>query len=236
MRQLLNIDNNAKTIKGQKLGFLTGVLYLAPADLSGHNVCPFASDGCKAACLNTAGRGGMKMAQDSRVRKTQDFFDKRAEFMNQLAKDIGTLKRKAARMKLQPVVRLNGTSDLPWEAYSVGEHANLFEAFPEVQFYDYTKVPKRAGLFAADKLPPNYHLTFSLAEDNDSAAGSALSLGVSVSVVFKGTLPVDYSVDGVSAPVVNGDEHDARFTERGVIVGLTAKGKAKKDTSGFVRS
>ena len=133
----------------------------------------------------------------------------------------------AGRQGLEPAFRLNGTSDLSWEKYEVpGTGKNIFECFPEVQFYDYTKVlgRKTAGI-------KNYHLTFSRAESNEMDARLAASSGMNVAVVFKKDLPATY----FGKKVINGDDTDLRFLdEANVIVGLKAKGKAKKDTSGFV--
>ncbi len=251
MAMLLNIDNNAKTIKGQKVGVMTGVLYLAPSTLSGRNVCPMASKGCIAACLNTAGRGGMNITQAARIKKTNYLHDDRRAFMEQLVKDIKSLQRRAAKRDLTPAVRLNGTSDLPWEKYGVTidgvRYASLMAAFSGVQFYDYTKIPKRAKAYASGHTiggrawPSNYHITFSLSEINESVAADVLRAGASVAVVFGGDLPMDYMLRSEAtgwerAAVVNGDEHDVRFRDRGVIVGLKAKGRARHDASGFVRS
>ena len=237
---LLNIDKNAKTIKGQKIGVMTGVLYLAPSTLSGRNVCPAASAGCIAACLNTAGRGGMTCTQTSRIKKTHRFHDDRSAFVTELADNIVTLRRRATNKGLQPAVRLNGTSDLPWEKYPVVidgvRHASLMHAFPDVQFYDYTKIKARAIKYADGKLPGNYHLTFSLSETNERQASDVLGRGVNVAVVFGAELPSDYSLGAVNAAVVNGDLSDVRFREDGLIVGLKAKGKARHDVSGFVRN
>ena len=237
MAKLLNVDNNAKTVKGQKRGYLTGVLYLAPSDLSGRNVCPMASPGCIAACLNTAGHGAFNNVQQARINKTRALFEDRDAFLAQLHKEIGALIRKAARDGLTPTVRLNGTSDLPWEAYKL-DGKSLFEHFPDVQFYDYTKIPKRAKLWAAGKMPANYHLTFSRSEINDADARACLKAGANVAVVFRPKLPATFG----NAPVIDGDADDLRFmpqgmetiAHRGVVVGLKAKGRARKENSGFV--
>ena len=149
---------NAKTVKGRKKGFQTYILHLAPADVSGHNTCPKATAGCKAACLNLAGRGGMfkdggtNTIQQARIRKTREFFADRDAFMNQLYDDIHLAVRQCDKKGMTPCVRLNGTSDLSWEKYPVMGHKNIFKAFPNVQFYDYTKV---LGRKIADL--PNYH-------------------------------------------------------------------------------
>jgi hypothetical protein len=137
-------------------------------------------------------------------------------------------------------VRLNGTSDLRWERFPIGPHANIFAMFPDVTFYDYTKHPPRKRDVADI---PNYSLTFSLAESNDVHAAQALEAGTNVAVVFdtrkSADLPEWYAIDGVIARVIDGDATDLRFLDpresRGVIVGLRAKGRAKKDTTGFVR-
>jgi hypothetical protein len=235
---LLSINADAKTIKGNAMGYLTGVLYLAPYNLSGRQVCPKASAGCAAACLNTAGRGVYSNVQDSRIAKTNRFFANRRQFMADLVKDVEALIRKAAREGMIPVVRLNGTSDIPFEKFPVERdgvtYPSIMEAFSDVAFYDYTAI---LGRKKAIKLP-NYHLTFSLKEDNDVEAIEALRQGYNVSVVMnikrKEAKP---NVWG-GYPVIDGDETDLRFLDPngGHIVALFAKGKAAKDTSGFVRS
>jgi hypothetical protein len=146
-KKLLAIDTNAKTVKGQKIGFMTGILYLAPEKLSGYQVCPMASAGCKAACLNTAGRGSFSNVQKSRIAKTKWYFEDRETFMAQLVKDVSALVRKAERDGFTPLVRLNGTSDIPWErvpvkpvvgsTYAMRYGAtvpNIMALFPDVQF------------------------------------------------------------------------------------------------------
>jgi hypothetical protein len=223
---------NPKLLKGQKQGYLSSVLHLAPADLSGKNTCPKATAGCKAACLNTAGRGGIfkkgestNVIQQARIRKTKAFFADRQSFMNELVLEIAKTITKAEKQGLIPVFRLNGTSDIAWEKYEVISGKNIFQMFPEVQFYDYTKILGRKVSHI-----PNYHLTFSKADGNDMDVRLAASNGMNIAAVFK-ELPEKY----IGRPVINGDDTDLRFLDpKGVIVGLKAKGKAKKDTSGFV--
>jgi hypothetical protein len=211
---------NFKTTKGEKLGVLTGILYLAPAKISGYEVCPRRSPGCTSACLFTAGMGAFSNVQQARINKTKWYFEDRPSFMEQLRKDIIALEKKAKKLGMKPAVRLNGTSDLDWTL------TGIIEEFPHITFYDYTKVLKRLK----KEIPKNYHITFSKSEINEMDARWALNLGFNVAVVFK-KLPETY----LARPVVNGDETDTRFLdEKGVIVGLTAKGKAKKDLSGFV--
>jgi hypothetical protein len=223
---------NPKIQKGTKLGYLSFILHLAPADLSGHNTCPKATAGCKAACLNTAGRGGMfkkgentNMIQKARIRKTLAFFNDREQFMKDLAKDIRKGIKQATKLGLTPVFRLNGTSDLSFEKYEVEGAKNIFALFPDVQFYDYTKV---LGRKVADIA--NYHLTFSAADGNDADVNKAIAQGMNVTVVFD-KIPATYK----GKEVFNADETDLRFLDpKGVVLGLKAKGRAKKDTTGFV--
>lgn len=231
--KLLNIDKNAKTVKGQSAGYLTGILYLAPARLSGYEVCPMATDGCRAACLNTAGRGRFSTIQNARIRKTKWFFEDHKAFMDQLAMEIKALLRKADKMGLSPAVRLNGTSDIPWEYQSVMGYSNLMEMFPEVTFYDYTKRYNRKNL------PNNYSLTFSLAENNHEEAFAAAENGMNVAIVFRDKSFLKHShmkIWGKTFNLVDGDKNDLRFLDQSnSIVALYAKGAAKKDISGFVR-
>ena len=240
MNKLLTIDGNPKVMKGNKLGYLTAILHLAPASLSGFNLCPHSTEGCRAACLNTAGRGGMfpeggtNTIQEARKRKSRDFKLNEDGFMRQLVKEVKAFVAKAERKGVVPCVRLNGTSDIQWEHVKV-DGKSMMEHFPTVQFYDYTKFPSRPSI------PANYHLTFSLAEDNDAKACIALTRGVNVAVVFKVArskpLPATFTIGGATFPVINGDETDLRFLDaKGSIVGLRAKGRARKDTTGFVRT
>ncbi len=225
--KLLNVGN-PKTAKGESMGYLTGILHMAPVKLSGYQVCPKASAGCAAACLNTAGRGRFDNIQNARIRKTRWFFEDRAGFLEQLRKDILALIRKADREGLKPAVRLNGTSDLPWEKFID------MEDYPGVQFYDYTKIASRAVKWARGDMPSNYHLTFSKAEDNDAEVAKVIEAGGNIAAVFntkkKDSLPGEYR----GAPVHDADKTDLRFLDPRGVAGLRAKGDAKKDTSGFV--
>jgi len=207
-----------------KYGFLTGILYLAPYKLSGKNVCPAASLGCRLSCLNTAGRGQMGVVQKARLRKTKMFFQDRNKFLSQLKTEIEILSRRAANKNMKLAIRLNGTSDLPFERYLI-DGKNLMDHFPKVKFYDYTKLENRIN----DQLPGNYHLTFSRSETNEAVIDQVIEKAP-VSVVFKNKLPRLYN----GYKVINGDLHDTRFkNQSGVIIGLIAKGKARKDTTGF---
>ena len=243
--KLLSVGN-PKTLKGMKEGYNTFILHLAPASLSGYNTCPKATEGCKTACLNTAGRGGMfkkgestNVIQKARIRKTKMFYENRNEFFNLLVKDITLAIKQSEKKGLIPVFRLNGTSDISFEKYGFTiaydgytiDYANIFERFPNVQFYDYTKVLGRK--VANIK---NYSLTFSAADGNDNDVMKAIAQGYNIATVFgiKKTLPMPEYYNGL--PVFNGDESDLRFLDpKGVVVGLYAKGKAKKDETGFVK-
>jgi hypothetical protein len=235
---LLTVNNDAKTSKGTKKGYLTGILYLAPHKLSGANLCPDATPGCIATCLNTAGRGQMSMIQDSRIRKTLRFRNDRLSFMQDLIADVIKLKRKASKLGMIPLVRLNGTSDIPWENVAVVPGAcneSLMYMFGNTQFYDYTKSPTRMAKYQMGKLPANYHLTFSRSECNELVCETVLSLGGDVAVVFstKRGQPLPLTWNGYR--VIDGDIDDTRHMDpKGVVVGLRAKGKASHDLSGFV--
>jgi hypothetical protein len=233
MAKLLN-NGNAKTSKGEKLGWITYGLHLAPFNLSGKNVCSHASKGCAAACLNTAGRGAMSNVQSARIAKTQKFFADKEAFTWQLAKEIGNAVKLATKKGMKPCFRLNLTSDLPWENIKVESHAkklSLMEMFPNVQFYDYTKNFKRMLSFLKGEMPKNYHLTFSRSECNDDKVSIVKELGGNIAAVFRNELPKAWK----SVEVIDGDETDLRFLDgANKIVGLVEKGLAKKDKSGFV--
>ena len=235
LKLLSNPSDNPKVKKNLGIGVLTSPLHLAPYNLSGYQVCPKASQGCAAACLHTAGNPAFMEAKNKgRIRKTKMFFEDRLNFMSTLIGDIEKLQTYATLMGYPLGIRLNATSDFPYENLKVTHkgvsYANLFEIFPSVQFYDYGAVVKRM----LKPLPKNYHLTFSRKEDNHADCLKALEAGVNVAVVFRKKLPDTY----LGSPVINGDLHDYRPLDgkhkRGVIVGLKAKGLGRSDTSGFV--
>jgi hypothetical protein len=226
MKNLLSVSIDAKTIKGQKYGYLTGILYLAPAEVSGFNTCPMASDICKKVCIYTTGRGRFTNVQQARINKTISYFNEREKFIQTLDKDISKLKTKAKKLGLVAAVRLNGTSDLLGNDY-----LDLIRKHSEIKFYDYTKVSKRFNM----NLPNNYSLTFSRSESNESEALRLLEQGNNVAVVFQTRENDELPILWNGFPVINGDESDLRFLDaKGVVVGLKAKGSAKKDLSGFV--
>lgn len=234
-KTLLGFNTNAKTVKGEKIGYFTGILYLAPSDISGYQVCPMAKlAACESACLYTAGRGAFNSIQQARIAKTKSFFEDRENFMLNLVKDIESGKRKAAKLGQELLIRLNGTSDIKWENVSFTDfdgtvYPNLMTRFPDVQFYDYTKIANRRDL------PKNYDLTFSYSnvvtfqKFNDIA----ISQNMRLAAVFRYEKDIPAEFKGM--PVIGGDNSDVRHIEpAGHVVALYAKGKAIKDKTGFV--
>jgi len=223
---------NAKIVKGEKLGYMTKGIHLAPANLSGYEACQWRSKGCTMACLNTAGRGQMNSVQDSRIAKTKLFFEQKLAFMEKLGREIASGIRSAKKKAMTAVFRPNLTSDLTWENIEDEQGLTLMQKFPETQFYDYTKSFSRMAKFLNGELPSNYHLTFSRSEHNWSLVSMVLEMGGNVAVVFRDQLPKTWK----GYEVVNGDENDLRFLDKqGVVVGLIEKGLAKKDETGFVQ-
>jgi len=222
--KLLAVGTNAKTVKGDKSSeYLTAIMYLSPHkdNDKGVNLCPKASSGCVKSCLFTAGRGRFNSVSSARRRKSEFFISDRQGFVSQLHKELDNFVKLCERRGKKPAVRLNGTSDILWERYID------MNKYPKVQFYDYTKFPSRP------KTASNYHITYSRKEtDDDATVKQVMTNGLNVAVVFANkALPESY----LGFPVVDGDKTDLRFLDaKGVIVGLAAKGDAKKDTSGFV--
>lgn len=237
-------ESNPKVAKNGKLGVLSSPLHLAPFDISGFQVCPQASAGCAAACLHTAGNPAYMSGKDaSRKDKTRAYFKHRDAFMALLTFELQALVKKAHKLEMEPAARLNATSDLPWEVRKItldGVDIKLMDAFPTVQFYDYTKITKRAIAHAEGRMPTNYHLTFSKTEDNDNDVARVLSAGGNVAAVFApSALNITLAAGGMAwmgrnVSVIDGDETDYRPKDpAGVIVALKAKGDARSDTSGF---
>ena len=225
---LLNYYSQTKMAKGEKFGYKTAILHLAPFNLSGKNVCPKASEECVAACLNTSGRGQMSSVQKARLDKTNLFWTNKNAFLWQLSREIEQLKKRAARQGFKFAVRLNGTSDLAWHRMKVDGGGTLHELHPDVQFYEYTKV-----LNYLNHDHKNLHVTFSDSGRNNADIVAAIRSGHNVAVVFKDKLPKKY----LNKRVINGDEHDLRFKDpRGVIVGLVAKGLGRNINNKFIKA
>ena len=212
---------NSKTIKGEKKGWITFIMYLAPhkQNSKGKNICAKASEGCAAACLYNSGFGGMyNSVQQARINKTDYFLNETQAFLQQLDKEVAKLVKKHKDDNI--CFRINGTSDLPFENFKIREGKNIMELYPEVQFYDYTKIASRFH----KELPANYHLTFSRSESNDDEVDEVLAAGGNVAVVFD-ELPETYK----GYKVINGDLSDLRFQdEKNVIVGLKYKNNTGK--------
>lgn len=218
---------NAKLAKSTTESY---ILYMAPAALNckGINLCPASTAGCRAACLYTAGRGAMSNVHQARLRKANWFVTDQAGFIKQLISELHYLNKRAIKTGKRIAIRLNGTTDIDWENL-----VNL-SSFPQIQFYDYTKRLGRAIQYGNGWTISNYHLTYSASEvTSQNTIDKLIRAGVNVAVVFSGKqLPDNY--EGIR--VISGDSSDERWLDpKGVIVGLIAKGRAKKDQSGFVR-
>ena len=223
-------ESSAKTIKGQKIGYLTGIVYLVPDS----KLCPFAiMAGCFDGCLKSAGRGAFNSVQKARAEKTGFFQENQRAFMLSLCADVWSLARKADRLALIPLVRPNGTSDIPFENILI-DGKTIFQIFANVQFYDYTKHPSRN---LDGKTAGNYDLTYSFSAITPkpiSIKGLINPANRRAAVVFykRSEIPDTYR----GWKVIDGDDTDVRHIEPvNVVVALYAKGKAKQDTSGFVQ-
>ena len=220
-------STNAKTSKNPET---TYILYLAPYTQNSKkiNICPKASKGCAASCLFSAGRGAFSNVIQSRVNKTEYYLHDKEKFILQLAGELVKINKKASKETNQTLIRLNGTSDLDF-VYLLKKYANFdISNYNNLHFYDYTKILGKVKKYIDHK---NYTLTFSRAEDNEAETIQALKIGSNVSAVFSGDLPKTYK----GFTVVDGDKTDSEMLAfKGLILGLKAKGKARKDTSGFV--
>jgi hypothetical protein len=218
---------NTKTAKND---LETYILYMAPANqVTGLNLCPFASTGCKASCLYSAGRGRFSNVQESRINKSKFWGYDRSNFYIQLANELLNIHDKAVKQNKQIAIRLNGTSDI--------DHLDLLKRYSGIDiletfydnllFYDYTKNFNHVKKY----LGTTYKITFSRSEINENDAYLTLKNGGNVAIVFADQLPEYWN----GFPVINGDETDLRYFDPvNVVVGLKAKGDAKKDQSGFV--
>ncbi|WP_353209770.1 hypothetical protein [Sphingorhabdus sp.] len=236
-KKLLGIGTNTKTIKGEKYGIKTAILYLMPAMGSGVQMCAMAKiAGCEGPCLFTSGRGAMSNVMLSRLRKTLYFNQYREQFMLQLQNELIRERSKAKRRGYKLIVRLNGTSDIRWENVNIGyAYANIMQALPDIQFYDYTKLANRKHI------PANYDLTFSYSGVPAYApfAAKAVANGERIAVVFRDRAIINAMLANgdtfLGLPVVDGEDTDIRHLDsRGAVVALYAKGKARRDQSGFV--
>lgn len=245
-KRFFSLDS-AKAIKAQKYGYLNAINYMAPYRSAGvGDLCGNASPACIKLCLGWySGQASMVKAAEietainsvrsSRITKAKMFMHDRAAFLAEMMQAIARAQVTARNKGLKLCVRLNGATDLPWEAFKDQFGYNVFQKFPTIQFVDYTKSKKRMLAFCAGKLPPNYHLTFSRSETNEADCREILVAGGNVAVVFAGQKPTKY----LGRPVLDGDLHDLRHIDdragMGFVIGLSPKGnRAKRDTSGFV--
>ena len=227
---MLGINADTKTVKGVKMGFLTGIMYLSPSALT----CPTAANaGCLNDCLYTAGRGGFNNVQAARENKTRLFYELRDIAMVALHDSIRKLVVKAKNKDLIPVVRLNGTSDIDWSSIKL-DGKTLFEHYPDVQFYDYTKRPNVAR--KANDID-NYHVTVSYTSASEfiPVMDKFIAMDNNIAVVFQGVQPDTF----LGLEVIDGDESDLRFLDSKkhksrVVVGLKAKGKARKSEASWL--
>lgn len=240
--QLPFLGTSHKIEAGESVGILTRVLYMQPARESGREACAGRSKGCTASCLaEGVGQMSITNARRARRRRHASFYADRARFLADLAIEIARHERTAAKQGKVPAIRLNGTTDLPFHrmpvTYNGKRYASLHSAFPSVHFYEYTKLPLRV----AGAIPPNLSLTFSVSErpDADAYAAEYLKAGYGAAIVMaikRHNPPALWAIGGIITNVIDGDAHDARFLDpAGVVVALAAKGKAKRDTTGFVR-
>lgn len=231
-------DSNTKLRKSNKSGkgYTTIGLSLSPAKESGYEVCPSRSPGCTQGCIFTSGRGQANIVKQARIAKTRLFFQDRPTFQDMLVKELTMWERRAAKKDSLLACRLNVFSDILWEKV----WPELFDMFPNIQFYDYTKHLQRALTYSYSRMsgdnsfPRNYYLTFSRSEINSNGIEQLFDLDspMNIAVVFDSKALPDY---WERRKVINGDETDLRFLDpSGTIVGLYAKGKGKKDDSNFI--
>lgn len=216
------LSKSTKTEKALAEGSLNTILFLQPGPL-----CPKATPGCLIGCLGTAGLLALPDSRKARVRRYRFLIAEPQAFVEKLSHELTLFERRAIKAGLEPVARLDGLSDLDWSP--------IYELHPGIRFVEYTKRPDKMHSFLAGESPRNLHLTFSRSERNESECLDVLRAGGNVTVVFstrKGdALPSTWN--GYS--VIDGDTHDLRHRDpRGVVVGLRAKGKARKDSTGFV--
>jgi hypothetical protein len=221
-----NVNHSRKMAKGKTFDVMTYSVYLASSDSSGYNVCPMANVFCKNACLNYSGHGRYNRTQKARIRKTRLFFENRDLFMKILFHEIAYFKKRAAKKGLSFAVRFNATSDINLKQLKL-DGLNVLEQFPDIQFYDYTKVYKY--LFLANEYE-NLDMTFSYSGENWNECENALQNGFRVSAIFEKELPETFK----GYPVIDGDQYDMRyFDPNDVIVGLRVKKVSSKELNQF---
>jgi phage gpG-like protein len=220
--------------------FLSAILYLLQENLSGVQMCPWATDSCREVCLGTnSGHAAMvekgsqtNVVQVARLKRTLLFANHRETFLKSLRKELDSMVKKAFKKGVHPAFRFNGTSDFPFEVLGI------MEEYQAIQFYDYTKSKNRMMKFLQGKMPRNYHLTFSYTPENEDDAREVLAAGGNVAVVFNEKtkkikkvrqIPSFVGKSFLGNEVIDGDIHDLRFDDPqgGYVVGLTRKGNQK---------
>lgn len=232
------VNVSAKMIKNLKVSNnMTYAIYLAPAMVSGYNVCPNSTPECRLGCLATSGRAGMDilsgkgMVERARIKKTKLFHEENIFFMKWLIAELTLAKAKAKRKGFDFSVRLNATSDIDWQSENLNGK-NIFELFPDVNFYDYTKNPTKF----IDK-PENYHLTFSYSGHNVAMCEKLLNKGFNVATVFNVKRESDLPKTFMGYKVINGDLTDFRPNDgKGIIVGLKWKQIANKANNEAIKN
>jgi len=230
MTKLYGTSTKIEKSNKSDYGYYTLAQYLSPASESGWQLCPFRSPACEAECLgHSSGLMVMDNAKRARIARTALFMTDRKAYAAQAIKELTALERKCAKLGVKAAARPNADSDITWENVRF-DGQTLMELFPNIQFYDYTKWPSKFR--PASRLPANYHLTFSRSENTTlDDIQAEFDAGRNVAVVFD-AVPTEWQ----GWPVINGDADDLRHLDptTGVIVGLKAKGAAKKDVKGFV--
>ena len=224
-------DSNTKSLKSRALGWYQVTLELAPHKLSGYNTCQY-SDGCEDTCIFGAGRGRFTLVESSRIARTHLLFRDYAQFWARLDGELYEHIEKASTLGLKVCVRMNTFSDLPWWRVTRPDMLNVFQAWPDLQFFDYTKRP----LSHVPYHIPNYHITKSWgAGSTVNTLRDAKNRGVNVAVVFAGDIPKRFH----GYYTINGDKTDLRFLDKKFrIVALKQKSTPNKQAgidSGFIQ-
>lgn len=235
--QMITFENPKSLKTNKALKCISSMLHFAPANLSGHNVCPFA-DSCQKSCLHYAGNPAWQGNKNrKRIERTRLFFNNRKAFWSQYISELKQQLQFAKQHNIQALHRPNGTSDIRWEYELIPDIGKtIFEYFPEIQFVDYTKWPLDQRKLVYD----NYHITFSVSSSAANHKHARIAIdkyGVNVAVVFATSKYQELPKTFWGYPVIDGDLHDGRnYDQKAVVVGLRAKGKARGDISGFVHN
>lgn len=225
------VNSSAKLLHSQVMSHqYTYILYLAPASTSGYNVCSHSTPECRMGCLNTSGRAGIEefsgitKIHDSRIKKTKLFYEEPEFFMAWLIAEIKSAQKMAIRDNFFFSVRLNGTSDIDWANVLINGQ-NIFEIFPNINFYDYTKNHTKFN-----NVPNNYHLTYSYTGRNWDKCKVLLQMGVNIAMVFNVKNENELPTQFLGYQVINGDLTDYRVSDaKGIIVGLKFKRIANRE-------